>query len=151
MELIEPYYVCYKEDEEEGIQFVTHKGHYSTYLHFAIIFNTKEEALSAIKLNKEEFEDDEFSYMRDFNIYDGCSVGEITTMLTEVDRANYTIEELDFSVRTYNALKRKGINSLASILTLTDEELLNIRNINVRSAREIKDKLDEMKLTLRDS
>jgi len=144
------YYVCFKIEEEA--QYVTPNGYLSSFLESALRFNSEEEALVAINTSYDDEEDDEFSYMKsDFNVYDKCSVGEITTMLTEVNRTDYTIEELDFSVRTYNALKRRGINSLASILALTHEELLNIRNVNVRSLREITDKLDEMKLTLREN
>lgn len=51
------------------------------------------------------------------------------------------LEDMDFSVRTYNCLKRAGINTLADCLTLTYDDLTKIRNLGRRSAEEVIAKL----------
>lgn len=54
-----------------------------------------------------------------------------------------TIEELDFSVRTYNILKRAGINTLEQLSEKTEEELLTLKHFSTRTLREIKDILSK--------
>jgi hypothetical protein len=53
------------------------------------------------------------------------------------------IEELDLQVRTYNLLKREGINTVGDLLTFThekgDEELLAIRNMGAKNVTEIRE------------
>lgn len=51
------------------------------------------------------------------------------------------IEELDLSVRAYNALKRAGINTKEEIENFTEEDLMKIKGLNVRAMREVKEKL----------
>ena len=51
------------------------------------------------------------------------------------------IEELDFSVRPFNILKRAGYNTLKDLLLATDDDLRKIRNLGPHSFNEIKDKL----------
>lgn len=58
------------------------------------------------------------------------------------------IEELDFSVRTYNCLKRAAINYADELCRMTDDELIKIRNIGKKSLLEIKDKINELKAEL---
>lgn len=53
------------------------------------------------------------------------------------------IEELDLSVRSYNCLKREGIDTVGQLKVLTDEDIRQIRNLNDRSIEEIRTKLDE--------
>lgn len=53
-----------------------------------------------------------------------------------------TIEDLNLSMATYNALKRAGINDLDDIFKLNDEEILKIRHINNKRLREIKEKIN---------
>ena len=53
------------------------------------------------------------------------------------------IEDLDFSTRTYNLLRRGGIDTLADLITKTELELLRIRNLGRFSLREIKNTLQE--------
>jgi DNA-directed RNA polymerase subunit alpha len=57
---------------------------------------------------------------------------------TWVSNNDINIEQLDLSVRIYNALKRSGINSISQVLNKTDEELLSIRNLNERTLAELK-------------
>lgn len=54
-----------------------------------------------------------------------------------------SLEELGFSVRTYNALKRKGYKNLAQILIATDDDLHRIRNLGKYSVAEIRKLCDE--------
>ena len=61
------------------------------------------------------------------------------------------IEDLDLSVRSYNCLKREGINSLSELVALSETQLMNIRNFGQKSVDEVKEKLTEMGLTLKDS
>jgi DNA-directed RNA polymerase subunit alpha len=59
------------------------------------------------------------------------------------------IDDLDFSNRTYNCLKRQGIETLEELSGYTEEELMNIRNFGQKSLDEVKDKLVEYNLGLR--
>jgi DNA-directed RNA polymerase subunit alpha len=61
------------------------------------------------------------------------------------------IDDLDFSVRTYNCLKRQGIESLDELKNYTEDELMNIRNFGQKSFDEVKDKLQEYGFELRPS
>lgn len=58
------------------------------------------------------------------------------------------IEELDFSVRTFNCLKRAGINNVADLISKTEEDLMKVRNLGKKSLEEIILKLDELGITL---
>jgi DNA-directed RNA polymerase subunit alpha len=61
------------------------------------------------------------------------------------------IENLDFSVRTYNCLKKEKIDTLGLLVENTEEDLLAIRNFGKRSLQEVIDKLAEMDLLLKAS
>ena len=61
------------------------------------------------------------------------------------------IEDLDLSVRSYNCLKREGINTVSELVALSESQLMNIRNFGQKSVDEVKDKLTEMGLSLKDS
>lgn len=60
------------------------------------------------------------------------------------------IEELDFSVRTYNCLKKENINTIGELVKLSEKALLDIRNLGSKSLHEIQDKLTERSLSLAD-
>ena len=62
-----------------------------------------------------------------------------------------TIEELDLSVRSYNCLKRAGINTVAELTSKTDEEMIKVRNLGKKSLEEVKQKLAAIGLGLRES
>ncbi len=62
-----------------------------------------------------------------------------------------TIEELDLSVRSYNCLKRAGINTVAELVEKTDEEMIKVRNLGKKSLEEVKQKLEAIGLGLRES
>lgn len=60
------------------------------------------------------------------------------------------IEELDFSVRSYNCLKREGVATVGDLVQRTEQDLLDIRNFGQKSIDEVKQKLAEMGLSLRE-
>jgi len=61
------------------------------------------------------------------------------------------IEELDFSVRTYNCLKKANVLTIHELVQLTEADLMNIRNFGKKSLNEVKDKLESLSLGLRSS
>jgi DNA-directed RNA polymerase subunit alpha len=61
-----------------------------------------------------------------------------------------TIEELNLSVRSYNCLKREGINTVGELVEKSEQELMDIRNFGQKSIDEVKDKLVELGLGLRE-
>jgi len=60
-----------------------------------------------------------------------------------------TIEELDLSVRSYNCLKRAGINTVQELSTKSEEDMMKVRNLGRKSLDEIKSKMSELGLELR--
>jgi DNA-directed RNA polymerase subunit alpha len=61
------------------------------------------------------------------------------------------IEELDLSVRSYNCLKRAGINTVGELVNKTDEEMMKVRNLGKKSLEEVKQKLGALGLSLREA
>jgi DNA-directed RNA polymerase subunit alpha len=59
------------------------------------------------------------------------------------------IEDMDLTVRSYNCLKREGITSVGELVQKSEEDLLEIRNFGQKSIDEVKAKLEEMGLGLR--
>lgn len=60
-----------------------------------------------------------------------------------------TIEELDLSVRSYNCLKRAGINTVHELTQKTEEDMMKVRNLGKKSLEEVQGKLAELNLSLR--
>ena len=56
------------------------------------------------------------------------------------------IEELDFSVRTYNCLKKANVLTIGELVQLSEADLMNIRNFGKKSLNEVKDKLASLNL-----
>ena len=52
-----------------------------------------------------------------------------------------TIEELDLSVRSFNCLKRAGINTVKDLISKSEEEMMKVRNLGKKSLEEVKNKL----------
>jgi len=72
--------------------------------------------------------------------------------LSETDKLRITsqpIEYLDLSVRSYNCLKRAGINVVGDLLDKTEDDMLKVRNMGKKSYVEVMEKLAEMGLSLR--
>ena len=59
-----------------------------------------------------------------------------------------TIEELDLSVRSYNCLKRAGINTVEDLISKTEDEMMKVRNLGRKSLEEVVQKLDALGLKL---
>lgn len=60
-----------------------------------------------------------------------------------------TIEELDLSVRSYNCLKRAGINTVQELAQKSEEDMMKVRNLGRKSLEEVKYKLNDLGLGLR--
>ncbi|MHB1127440.1 MAG: DNA-directed RNA polymerase subunit alpha [Bacillota bacterium] len=80
---------------------------------------------------------------------------EVTMVEKEEDKKDkileMTIEELDLSVRSYNCLKRAGINSVEELIQRTEEDMMKVRNLGKKSLEEVTQKLEELSLSLRQS
>ncbi|MCW6701820.1 DNA-directed RNA polymerase subunit alpha [Anaerococcus sp. NML200537] len=61
-----------------------------------------------------------------------------------------TIEELDFSLRSFNCLKRAGFNTVADIIAVPESELKTIKNFGKKSLTEVIDKIHELGFALKD-
>ena len=92
-----------------------------------------------------------------FNIIaDLNSISDITGLMQEkkVDTITKTletpIEEIEFSVRAYNCLKRAGIHTVQDLISKREVEVTKIRNLGKKSLKEVLDKVAEMELKFRD-
>ncbi len=61
-----------------------------------------------------------------------------------------TIEDLDFSVRSFNCLKRAGIDTVADLISRTEDDMMKVRNLGRKSLEEVISKLQSLGLALRD-
>ncbi|MDO5415524.1 MAG: DNA-directed RNA polymerase subunit alpha [Bacillota bacterium] len=62
-----------------------------------------------------------------------------------------TIEELELSVRSFNCLKRAAINTVEELTHRSEEDMMKVRNLGKKSLDEVKHKLEELGLSLRQS
>ena len=92
-----------------------------------------------------------------FNLVtDLSAIADVSGMMIEktedpkVKALETSIEDLDFSVRAYNCLKRAGINSLGDLTAKSEIEMMKIRNLGKKSLKEVLDKIRDMGLVLRD-
>ena len=60
-----------------------------------------------------------------------------------------TIEELDLSVRSFNCLKRAGINTVEDLTNKTEDDMMKVRNLGKKSLDEVINKLHSFGLDLR--
>ena len=60
-----------------------------------------------------------------------------------------TIEELDLSVRSFNCLKRAGINTVEDLISKSEEDMMKVRNLGRKSLEEVIAKLESLNFTLR--
>ena len=60
-----------------------------------------------------------------------------------------TIEELELSVRSFNCLKRASINTVEELTQRTEEDMMKVRNMGMKSLVEVKNKLAELGLSLK--
>ena len=62
-----------------------------------------------------------------------------------------SIEELDLSVRSYNCLKRAGINSVQELIQKSEDDMMKVRNLGKKSLEEVQNKLEDLNLSLKKS
>lgn len=60
-----------------------------------------------------------------------------------------TVEELDLSVRSFNCLKRAGINTIEELIQKSENDMMKVRNLGSKSLQEVTEKLDELGLSLK--
>jgi DNA-directed RNA polymerase subunit alpha len=91
-----------------------------------------------------------------FNILTNLSnIADMTGMMIEktedpkVKALETTIEDLDFSVRAYNCLKRANIHTLQDLVNMSESDMMKIRNLGKKSLKEVLDKVRELGLVLR--
>jgi len=83
-------------------------------------------------------------------------IADITGIIAEkkVDTITKTletpIEEIEFSVRAYNCLKRAGIHTMQDLIDKREVDVTKIRNLGKKSLKEVLDKVKEMGLSFRD-
>jgi DNA-directed RNA polymerase subunit alpha len=80
----------------------------------------------------------------------GLSVGPAESEGPVSGELALAIEELQLSVRSYNCLKREGINTVGDLVQKSEQELMDIRNFGQKSIDEVRSKLDELGLGLRE-
>ncbi|MCF0110444.1 MAG: DNA-directed RNA polymerase subunit alpha [Erysipelotrichaceae bacterium] len=59
------------------------------------------------------------------------------------------IEDLDLSVRSYNCLKRAGIQTVEELVQKSEDEMMRVRNLGKKSLKEVKEKLTELNLSFK--
>ena len=86
------------------------------------------------------------------NLNDEARQTEIMVEKEEAEKEKMlimTIEELDLSVRSYNCLKRAGINTIQELTNKSEAEMIKVRNLGRKSLEEVKQKLANLELSLR--
>ena len=68
---------------------------------------------------------------------------------TQNRKLEMTIDELDLTVRSYNCLKRAGINTVQNLSEKTEEDMIKVRNLGRKSLKEIKEKLEALGLSFK--
>jgi DNA-directed RNA polymerase subunit alpha len=93
-----------------------------------------------------------FGLARDLNVEaEGIEIGPAPGEMAMSNEMSTPIESLDLSVRSYNCLKREGINTVSELVALSEHQLMNIRNFGQKSVDEVRDKLVELGLSLKDT
>ena len=69
---------------------------------------------------------------------------------TQSSVLSMTIEELDFSVRSFNCLKRARIDTVEDLISRTEDDMMKVRNLGRKSLEEVINKLASLGLALRD-
>ena len=89
---------------------------------------------------------------------DLSEVGQNTDVITSKETASkakatdeMSIDELELSVRSYNCLKRAGINTVGELISKTPDDMMKVRNLGRKSLEEVLQKLNELGLHLNNS
>ncbi|MDU2338318.1 MAG: DNA-directed RNA polymerase subunit alpha [Clostridioides difficile] len=78
-------------------------------------------------------------------------VSSVEIMVEKEKVLEMTIEELDLSVRSYNCLKRAGINTVEELANKSEDDMMKVRNLGKKSLEEVIQKLEELGLGLKPS
>ena len=93
-----------------------------------------------------------FGLARELNVdAEGIDMGPSPTDAALAADLALPIEDLNLTVRSYNCLKREGIHSVGELVARSEQDLLDIRNFGAKSIEEVKQKLVDMGLTLKDA
>ena len=93
-----------------------------------------------------------FGLARELNVEaEGIEIGPAPVEQVITDELSMSINDLDLSVRSYNCLMREGITTVSQLVSLSESQLMNIRNFGQKSVDEVREKLDVLGLTLKDS
>ena len=93
-----------------------------------------------------------FGLARELNVdAEGIEVGPSPTDAALAADLALPIEDLNLTVRSYNCLKREGIHTVGELMSRSEQDLLDIRNFGAKSIEEVKQKLIDMGLALKDS
>ncbi|MFT4148393.1 MAG: DNA-directed RNA polymerase subunit alpha [Micrococcaceae bacterium] len=82
---------------------------------------------------------------------EGIEIGPSPTDAALAQDLAVPIEDMDLTVRSYNCLKREGIHTVGELVARSEADLMEIRNFGSKSIVEVKAKLQEMGLALKDS
>ena len=82
---------------------------------------------------------------------EGIEIGPAPVEVAASNELSTPIEDLDLTVRSYNYLKREGINTVLELIALSEDQLMNIRNFGSKSVDEVRDKLTELGLKFKDA
>jgi DNA-directed RNA polymerase subunit alpha len=82
---------------------------------------------------------------------EGIEIGPAPVEMAASSELSTPIEDLDLTVRSYNCLKREGINTVAELIALSEDQLMNIRNFGSKSVDEVRDKLTSLGLRFKDA
>lgn len=93
-----------------------------------------------------------FGLCRELNVEaEGIDMGPSPTDAALAADLALPVEDLNLTVRSYNCLKREGINTVGDLVARSEQDLLDIRNFGAKSIDEVKQKLVDMGLSLKDS
>jgi DNA-directed RNA polymerase subunit alpha len=93
-----------------------------------------------------------FGLARELNIEaEGIEIGPSPAEADHIASFALPIDDLDLTVRSYNCLKREGVHTVGELVSRTESDLLDIRNFGQKSIDEVKVKLHQLGLSLKDS
>ena len=96
---------------------------------------------------------DQLQLFMDLNSPRPLRTSVVDSAVQEIDGGNLemTIDVLDLSVRSYNCLKRAGVNTVGDLVNKTEDEMMKVRNLGRKSLEEVILKLNSMGLSLKQS